>query len=92
MKEKLLAVWNWLVYSSANSENIALTIKGLGSVAAVQAVFNVILPALGVHWDLNLSDLFSSASALVYNVLNLVSTLVLIVGFGRKFVNTIVGK
>ena len=82
--------WNWLVVSSSNPSQVALTVKGVFSLAVVQGVF-ALLPSVGIHPSFSLSDVQGGAYSLAYTGLTAVAGVVTFYGVVRKAIVTIHG-
>lgn len=74
-------LWNWLVVSSADPTQVALTVKGW--------VATIIPAAMLVIHNPNLSDLPNDVYSFIMAALVVVSALVTLWGFVRKIVNTV---
>lgn len=75
---------NWLVFSSENPNNVALTIKGILLMAA-PVVINM-LQQFGVQFaEQRAVDIISSAVIVI-------SSLLTLIGLGRKLINTFSDK
>lgn len=85
------AFWNWLVVSSSDPTQVALTVKGLTSLGITQAVF-AMLPLLGLHPSFDLNTLGDQLYTLVYGGLVAVSTVVTVYAAFMKVYRTVTGK
>lgn len=79
--------WNWLVVSSSDPSSVALTVKGVFSLAVVQGIF-ALLPLVGVHPTFSLTDLSDGVSNLVYTGLTTIAGAVSVYGIIRKAIVT----
>lgn len=75
--------WSWLLASSSNPDQVALTAKGLVSLGAVQAIFGL-LPLIGLHPGFDLNGLGDQLYAVTYSVFSAVAALAALVGAIRK--------
>lgn len=80
--------WNWLVVSSSDPSSVALTVKGVFSLAVVQGIF-ALLPLVGIHPTFSLTDLSDGASNLVYTGLTTIAGAVSVYGLIRKGIMTL---
>ncbi len=79
--------FNWLVKSSADPSQVALTVKGLVSLGVVQGIF-ALLPSIGLHPTFSLDTLGNAVYSLIDGVLSLVAAIVSLVGIVRKVILT----
>jgi len=82
--------WNWLVVSSANPQQVALTVQGVFSMTIVQTLFGL-LPYVGIHPSFTLAMAGAGAASIVYTALTIVSGVVTLYGLLRKAIVTIHG-
>lgn len=81
--------WNWLVVSSADPTNVALTVKGV--ITAIIPYAMTYLPYLGVHVSLNVATLSNAAYTTVFAFFAVSSAAMTLYGAVRKLVITIEG-
>lgn len=79
-------IWNWLVWSSANTDKISLTLKGFIPYLAILLAWKgidqaVVAPMVGSAVD--------GLVGLIVNITQVVSGLVALLGLVRKIYNTI---
>ncbi len=85
MKEKSLAVWEWLVYSSANSQKISLSVKG-GLMFAIPYIVGL-APLVGITTDsVGLGELAQYIADLVGVALTMVGGVAMAMGLVRKII------
>ena len=82
--------WNWLVVSSANPQQVALTVQGFFSMTIVQTVFQF-LPMIGIHPTFTLAVLSGGIVSAIYTIATIVTSLVTLYGLLRKFIVTVHG-
>jgi len=82
--------WIWLVVSSGDPSQVALTVKGFFSLTVVQAIFNI-LPVFGIHPAFTLDVLGTDAYSAVFSILTVLSSLVTAYGAIIKVWKTITG-
>lgn len=84
-------IWTWLVYSSANSNKISLSIKGaIGTILVTLSIFagNINIPLLGEM----LNSVVDSGVMVVQVVVGAISAIGMFVGAVRKLYTTFVGS
>lgn len=77
------AIWNWIVVSSADPTQVALTVKGL--IVGIPAIALQILPLLGFHPGFDLNSLGDGAYSVVLTFFTLVGGGMAFFGAVRKF-------
>ena len=82
--------WNWLVVSSANPQQVALTVQGFFSMTVVQTLFGL-LPYIGIHPTFTLAMAGAGVASIVYTALTIVSSAVTLYGLLRKAIVSIHG-
>ena len=85
-------VWNWLVKSSANPENVALTVKGFASYAGVQIFVSNVLPLLGVHLSFDFNSFMDGLSSVAFYSASIISFVAGFIGAIRKIRLTVLGQ
>ena len=84
------AFWNWLVTSSSDPTQLALTAKGLMSLGTVQAIF-AMLPMIGIHPSFDLNGLGDQIYTVVYAGASAISAIAIFVGGAEKIYRTLTG-
>lgn len=84
------ALWNWVVTSSADPNQVALTVKGFLSLGVVQTIFSL-LPLVGIHPSFDLNGLGDQVYTVVYGGLSLITGGIGFVGALRKLLYTFFG-
>lgn len=80
-------VWNWLVVSSKDPAQVASTVRGFASFAAVQAIAQV-LPFLGIHVSIDFASAGDALYTIVYGGLSIITLVQGIWGGIRKLINS----
>lgn len=86
--------WNWLVWSSADPEKLALTVRG-ALVVAVPVILNIVqtacgfgLVCLGIDAP-GLNEVVNVIVAFVSAVATIVGCIMFVIGFLRKIILTV---
>jgi hypothetical protein len=80
--------WNWLVVSSANPQQVALTVQGFFSMTVVQTLFGL-LPYIGIHPTFTLTVAGAGAASIAYTVATIITSGVTLYALLRKAIVSI---
>jgi len=83
LKQILIDVYNWLMKSSANPENLSLTIKGILSTIVFVAV------SFGANYTFNVDVMSYDIANVISQIGIVISSLITIYGLVRKIYLTI---
>lgn len=78
--------WNWLIVSSANPNQVSLTIRSFFQLGAVQAIF-AFLPVIGIHPTFDLNTFGDVVATVVDYGLSAILSIRMLIGAVRKIVN-----
>lgn len=84
----LTQLFNWFVFSSANPEKLALTVKGIATLAIPVVMFALQLKGIVVTEE-QVGDWFEQGVLILQQVLVIFGGLMTLVGFARKLFITI---
>lgn len=90
--ETLKNIYNWFVYSSANPEKIAMTVKGI--LLGIAPFILIVLQARGYTnvGSETINEWITSFCEILTMVLGAVSTFLTVVGLVRKLWKTVTGS
>jgi hypothetical protein len=83
--------WNWIVTSSQDPSQVALTVQGFFSLGVIESVF-ALLPTFGIHPSFTLNNLGDCVAGAVQATLTLVAAVTALYGAIRKVYLTINAK
>jgi len=89
--EFIKALWNWVVYSSADSKKFSLTLKGIAAFVITLLSFRYGIQNVQILNE-NVSVLVDAVVAFVQDAVTLVSIIATIYGAVRKVVLTAKGE
>ena len=81
-------VWNWIVQSSANPQQVSLTVRGV--LVGVIPFLMQFLPMFGIHVSPDFNNIPDYVEAIVYYGLTIVASVMTAYGFFRKVFNAFV--
>lgn len=91
MTATIKKVWQWLVYSSDNADQISTTLKGFGitAIPVIISISNVAHIAIG---GADLTAFYAAIVSIVYYALLVVGGIVTLYGAARKIVLSVIGS
>lgn len=89
--KKLKTIWKWLVLSSANANNISLTVKGI--LTAILPVLILILQTFNLETDSQtLADVINYTGTIIVSLGGAIASVATAVGLFRKIKLTLTGN